>query len=84
MVAVAIYLGQDELPLLSAARVRHVSREPDGGYVIIGMEFLGLEATVEGRSVKRRIEQFAARMQRRRIQHSHKLTRAATSCPREL
>jgi len=79
MVAVAIYLEQDELPLLSAARVRHVSREPDGGYVIIGMEFLGLDATVEGRSVKRRIEQFAARMQRRRIQHSRKLTRAATS-----
>jgi len=78
MVAVAIYLEQDELPLLSAARVRHVSREPEGGYVIIGMEFLGLDATVEGRSVKRRIERFAARMQRHRILHSHNLMGAAT------
>jgi len=62
---VAVWLRiEGSEPLIVAAEVRNRRYDVRAGCLLLGVQFVGLEASAEGRALKQRLERFTADMQR--------------------
>ncbi len=62
---VAVWLRiEGSKPLIIPAEVRNRRYDVRAGCLLLGVQFVGLEASAEGRALKQRLERFAADMQR--------------------
>jgi len=66
---------QGSEPLIVPAEVRNRRYDMWNGCLLLGLQFVGLEASAEGRAVKQRLERFAADMQRAGIRRMRSRSR---------
>jgi hypothetical protein len=77
---VAVWLRiEGSEPLIVQAEVRNRRYDVRAGCLLLGVQFVGLEASAEGRALKQRLERFAADMQRAGIRRMRDRSRRSAA-----